>query len=317
MTALAIALALVVGAAAAAYAALSDKGKRPPTALAARTALTPTTTPAIPATPVTPATPTTPGAAAKGPGTPTTIKATPPKIPLQTPTPSSSSSSAGGANEEANNALFAGEGKSSKSSPAGKATSPAKAPSTPSGGSSKAPASTAEGGEGAGSQGGSGNGAEPPSPILLDTNAASTYNPYSAPATGFGDPSLAIDGEEKTAWTAPVDPSTAPKMAVGLVLDCKSAQKIGSATVETTSTGITVTMYGSNGHNLPASITDHAWKRLSGSKTLSKKSTTLQLKTNGSSYRFILLWITKAPAASTPAKPGSVSIDELELFPPK
>ena len=42
----------------------------------------------------------------------------------------------------------------------------------------------------------------PEQPILLDTNAASTYNPYNYPESEFGDPSLVIDGETGTAWTA-------------------------------------------------------------------------------------------------------------------
>jgi len=315
MVALAVVVVLVAGASAAAYAALSKKGTSKPVIAAAKAPLTTATSPtATPATPAAPGATTTPGAAATGPGTPTTIKGTPPKIPLQTPTPNPSSTeeagAGGGPNEEANNALFGGA--------SGKATKPsAPAPSKPSGGSSKASneeASAPEGGEGGG-EAKSNSAPEPPSPILLDTNAASTYNPYSYPATRFGDPSLAIDGEAKTAWTAQVDPASAPKMAEGLVLDMRTAQSVGSAIVKTTTTGVTVAMYGANGHNLPASITDHAWKRLSGSKVLKKKSTKLTLKTKGAGYRFILLWVAKAPAGSTPSKPGSVSIDELELFP--
>jgi hypothetical protein len=52
-------------------------------------------------------------------------------------------------------------------------------------------------------------------------------------------------------------------------------------------------------------------------KVLKKKSTMLALKTDAKSYRFITLWLAKAPASSTPASPGAVSIDEFELFPPK
>lgn len=317
---LAAVILLVAGASAAGYAALSKKAK--PKAVAISAAKTPLTTATSPATPVTPGagagTATTPGVA-KSPGTPTTIKATPPKIPLQTPTPSpSESSAASGSNEEANNALFGGSGgkstNSSSTSKATKTTTSSKSTSSqPSKGSTESSTPEGSGGSGEKSNGGS----EPPSPILLDTNAASTYNPYAYPSTRFGDPSLAIDGEAKTAWTAQVDPTSAPKMAEGLVLDMKSTQKLGSAIVKTTTTGITVTMYGANGHNLPASITDHEWKRLSGAKVLKKSTTTIKLKTKGATYRFILLWITKAPSSSTPSKPGSVSIDELELFPPK
>ena len=317
MVALAVVVVLVAGASAAAYAALSKKGTPKPVVAAAKAPLTTATSPtATPATPAAPGATTAPGAAATGPGTPTTIKGTPPKIPLQTPTPNPSSTeeagAGGGPNEEANNALFGGvSGKATKPSAAGKATKEAAAPSK----ASNEEASAPEGGEGGG-EANSNSAPEPPSPILLDTNAASTYNPYSYPATRFGDPSLAIDGEAKTAWTAQVDPASAPKMAEGLVLDMRTAQSVGSAIVKTTTTGVTVAMYGANGHNLPASITDPAWKRLSGSKLLKKKSTKLTFKTKGAGYRFILLWVAKAPSGSTAAKPGSVSIDELELFPP-
>jgi hypothetical protein len=156
---------------------------------------------------------------------------------------------------------------------------------------------------------------EAPSPILLDTNAASTYNPYSYPATLFGDPSLAIDGEAKTAWTAQVQAEKAPNMAEGLLLDLKSPQKLGSSTVKTTTTGVTVEIYGANGKTIPGSITDTGWKRLAGLKVLKKKSTPLTLKTEGKGYRYIVLWLAKAPAGSTAANPGTVAIDEFELFP--
>jgi len=54
-----------------------------------------------------------------------------------------------------------------------------------------------------------------------------------------------------------------------------------------------------------------------GLKVLKKKTSTFTLKTNGKGYRFIVLWLAKAPASSTAANPGSVSINEFELFPPK
>jgi hypothetical protein len=156
-------------------------------------------------------------------------------------------------------------------------------------------------------------GAEAPSPILLDTNAASVYNPYAYPPTLFGDPSLAIDGEAGTAWTAQVQAAVAPRMAEGLLLDLKSPQKLGSAEVKTTTTGITVEVYGANGKTPPASISDPAWNRIVGLKIL----TTLKLKTGGKGYRYIVLWLAKAPASSTPTSPGAVSINEFQLFPPK
>ncbi len=286
-------LVLLGGAAVAAYAALNKpKHKTAVVAVVTKTTatVTPTTTPSTPGT-------TTPGATPT-PGTPTTVKAAP-KIPLQTPTPKSSAGEGEG--------LFPPEStKAAKTEPT--KTTPTKTTGESTKGSSE------EGSEGSETK--SSAGAESPSPILLDTNAASVYNPYSFPASLFGDPSLAIDGEEQTAWTAQVQATVAPKMAEGLVLDLKTPQKLGSAKVKTTTTGVTVEIYGANGSSLPTTISTPLWARLVGLKVLKKKSTTLKFKTKGKNYRYILLWLAKAPTSSTEAAPGSVSINELELFPP-
>jgi len=297
---------LVCGAAVAAYAAL-NKSKPKPTAVALVVKAPGTAVPPT-ATPTTPGAPATPGATPV-PGTPTTVKATPPKIPLQTPTPKSSS----GADAEANNALFPPETKTGKTT---KTTSTTETTPTKTTAEPTKSASESEGSE-SGSETKTSAGSEAPSPILLDTNAASAYNPYDYPASLFGDPSLAIDGEESTAWTAQVQATSAPKMAEGLLLDLKTPQKLGSVTVKTTTTGITVEVYGANGSTPPTSISDPAWARIVGLKVLKKKSTSLTLKTKGKGYRYILLWLAKGQASSTATNPGAVSINEFELFPPK
>lgn len=303
---------LVAGAGVAAYAALGKHSRKPPAAVALRPA-----TGAVPpaGTPVPPdSTPggatTTPGGATTtpggAPGLPSTIKATPPKIPLQTPTPKSS----GGSEASANSLLFPSSGKQTKAA--------SKAPKSGGAGNATGQRKASQAGGGQGGEEGSGSGSgeggagggEQANPILLDTNAAATYNPYGYPAAMFGDPSLAIDGEASTAWTARVDPAKAPAMAEGLVLDLKSALKLGLAKVTTSSKGMTVEIYGANGAEPPPTITDPGWKRLSGSKTLSKKATTLKLKAAGAAYRFVVLWLNRAPAAAK-----SVAVDELELFP--
>jgi hypothetical protein len=288
-------LVLIAAASVAAYAALEKKEAKPTTV-----AKTPTVGAPASATPGAPTT-STPGATTTPiPSIPTTSKATPPKIPLQTPTPKSSGSAAA----EANEALFPPEG--TKAAGKTKASTPAKEENSP----------PSNEGNGSSSEGGSEGKSEPASPILLDTNAASTYNPYAYPPALFGDPSLAIDGEAKTAWTAQVQATSAPKMAEGLLIDLKSPQKLSSAKVKTSTTGITVEIYGANGHTLPGSITDPTWKRLVGLKVLSKKGTSFRLKTEGKGYRYVVLWLAQAQPSSSAANPGSVSINEFELFPP-
>jgi hypothetical protein len=275
---------LVAGASVAAYAALEKSKPKHVVVVASTTPAPGATTPGAPGT--TPA-----------PGTPTTVKAAPPKIPLQTATPKSTKS-------EANEALFPPE--TTKGSKTTKTSTPTKT-------TSESPSENSAGEEGSEKQ--SGSRGEKPSPILLDTNAASTYNPYTYSPSLFGDPSLAIDGEVKTAWTAQVQPTVAPKMAEGLVLDLKNPQKLGSVTIKTTTTGITAEVYGANGTTLPASIADPAWTRLVGLKVLKKKSNPFTLKRKDKGFRFILLWLAKGPPNSTAATPGSVSINEFELFP--
>jgi hypothetical protein len=277
-TVIAVTAVLVLGAAAAAYAALTQPAPRrlaPKVVTIAQAAPTPpVTTPTIPSTP---------GAF----GTPTTIKPLPststaPKIPFTAPTPKPSRSIGSGTGTANLGTGQVGSG-TINSNPKSSGGSPP---------------------------------AEQPSPILLDTNAASTYNPYGYAASWFGDPNLAIDGETTTAWTAQVNPAVAPKMAEGLVLDLKTAQKVGSVKLITSTPGMTVQMYGANGTTLPASITDPAWSALSPSLHARKRTTKIKLRDAAKAFRFVALWISQAPqsALGTPTAPGHVSVNELELF---
>jgi hypothetical protein len=161
-----------------------------------------------------------------------------------------------------------------------------------------------------------GSGESQPQAILLDTNAATTYNPYAYPVANFGDPSLAIDGETSTAWTAQVDPAVAPKMAEGLAIDLKSPRKLSAVELVTTTPHMTVQVYGTTASTLPASITDPAWVKLSVSLSVKSKHVRIKLK-SAKAVRFVTLWISRAPASSvgTPQAPGHVSVNELELFP--
>ena len=280
---------LVLGAAAAAYAALTKGGAhkaRPATVTVAQTPVTPSAT-----TPVTP-TPTTPGAVTPTPKaleTPTTTNpllstgsSKPPKIPLTAPTPKSSGT--------------ATTPSSSTKGSSGTTTSPSTSNKSSGGGSSTE---------------------QLPAAILLDTDAAATYNPYNYPAAEFGDPSLAIDGDASTAWTAQVNPAVAPKMAEGLVIDLKTAQRLSAVGLITSTPGMSVQVYGSGAQTLPASITDPAWVELSPYRVVHKHNVHIKLRDSAKAFRFVTLWISKAPASSvgTAQAPGHVAVNELELFP--
>jgi hypothetical protein len=289
---LGVVVVLVLGAAAAAVAALSKGAAKAPVV---------TKTVAQASVPST-STPVTPGAATTTPGTLGTTPqdkarlplgtVKPPKIPLTAATP-----------------------KASEKPAASTPSAETKTTSTP---SSTTPASTTP------SSGSSGTGEKTgeesqQAAILLDTNAASTYNPYGYPASGFGDPSLAIDGDPATAWTAELNPATAPKMAEGLLIDLKSKQKVAVLELTSATAGMTVQVYGAKSHTAPASIIDPAWIPLSAPTVAKKKHLRLALRDASKQFTFITLWISNAPqsAVGTPTAPGHVDVNEVELFPPK
>lgn len=285
-TVLAVTAALVLGAGAAAYAALSKGGphKAAPKVVTVAQA-PPATGPPSTTTPgaATPGTATSPG----GLGTPTTIK------PLR------------------------GTSKAPKTPLTAAAPKPAEA-TTPTTGSGSTGSGTGTSESTTKSSGGTTTAEQTPTAILLDNNSASTYNPYGYPAGEFGDPRLAIDGEAPTAWTAKVNPAVAPRMAEGLLIDLKTAQKVSALTLITSTPGMTIEVYGANGHTVPGSITDPGWTPLSSAQDAKKRTTHIKLRDN-KAFRFVVLWISKAPASSvgTPQAPGRVSVNEVELFPPK
>jgi hypothetical protein len=276
---------LVAGAATAAYAALNKSSSTPPAATTIAQA-----TPPVATTPTTPVTPTPSGTATAKIGTPTTIKPTPlpkpTKIPL-TPT----------------------------------VTPTPKATTTPSGGEGTKTPSTTTPKKSSEEVVGEAH----PEALLLDTNAASTYNPYGYAASNFGDPSLAIDGDATTAWTALVEPSVAPKLAEGIVIDLNTARKLSGAALTTETPGMTVQVYGSDAATLPTSITDPAWVALTPSFIEKKRHVRIKFGHGSAAivaaakqpHRFVTLWISQAPTAAvgSPEAPGHVAVNEFELFP--
>jgi len=278
---------LVLGAAAAAVAALG-KGSPKARVVTATVAQTPPPATSAPAGAGSTSS-TTPGAlgATAKPGTKLplgTIK--PPKIPLTAATPKASEKTASTPASETTST-------STGTTPSGSSTGGSKATGETTGEESKQTA------------------------ILLDTDAATTYNPYNYPASGFGDPSLAIDGDTSTAWSAQVNPATAPRMAQGLLIDLKAKQKVAALELVTSTPGMTVQAYGADSQAAPASITDPAWIPLSAPEVVKKKHLRISLRDSSKAFTFVTLWISRAPQSSvgTAEAPGHIDVNELELFP--
>jgi outer membrane biosynthesis protein TonB len=274
-----IALGTLVLVLGAAVAAYAALKKKAPTAPIV------TTTPAQVAPPAS-----TPPPAATTPALPTTTPlvtpgtiAKPPKIPLQAVTPKPAKSNTKASTKTTPPTTTTGSGETSKETS-----------TTNNGGASSEPA-----------------------PILLDDNAATTYNPYNQPASNFGDPSLAIDDDTSTAWTAQIEPSTAPKLAEGLLIDLQTPQKLATVALVTSTPGMTVQIFGAKTSTAPSSITDPAWVALSHLVVVHHRHARIGLLHKKQAYTLITLWISKAPksAVGTPTAPGHVSVNEFELFP--
>jgi hypothetical protein len=276
-TLIGLTVVLALGAAAAAFAAL-DKEAHKPATVTMTVAQAPAPTTSTPTTTATTPLPITPSVKTSLP----TTAVKPPKIPLTaTPTPKISTT------------------------PANTPTIPPPSSEKP---ATKTTPSSATGTEAEGSK---------PASILLDTDAASTYNPYNYPETDFGDPSLTIDGDPTTGWSALVEPATAPKMADGVLIDLKTPHKLAALELITPTLGMTVQVYATAAAKAPTSITDPAWIPVSHLQVISKKHVRIKLRDQKKSFTNVVLWISGAPAKSvgTPAAPGRVSVNEIELFP--
>lgn len=151
----------------------------------------------------------------------------------------------------------------------------------------------------------------PGTKIVLDTDAASTYNPYGYNPARFGDPARAIDGSTATSWTAGIDPST-PNLAVGLDLNLKTGQRVSKLDLVTTTPGMMVEVYGTSGGQ-PPSITDPGWVHLSAPHA-AKSHDHMNLLAAGRAMRHLLIWITKAPPASGGHAASFVAISEVNVI---
>lgn len=261
---------LVLGAAAAAYAALQQgTPTKPPVPVAQTPTTTTTTTTATTTTPPPVTTPTqTPSAKSPSLNTPTT----PPKIPGSTSTPGSTKSTT--------------TSTSTKSS------------STTTTSTSSSTSSTSQ-------------------PVLLDTNASQIYNPSNFPASRFGDPSLAIDGDTTTAWTVQLEVSEAPSVGAGLTLNLNAPLKIAQMTLITETTGITVQIYGTKSSKVPQSLHSEEWVPLSHAHLVQKRKATIKLMEASKSFRQLLVWIIKAPISATGQFTGTeAAINEIQLYEP-
>jgi hypothetical protein len=259
-TVIAITLALVLGAIAASYAAItSDDGEKP-------AAPAPAPAPAAAAQQQAPATPpatTPPAASTPTQSTPTqSTPTTPNKLPKVT-TPKSNSTGAAPITP-------------STSTP----TTPTPTTSTP------APTNT-----------GTTTTPEPagPQPIQLAGDAGKAYDPYGK-SKASGEAERAIDDDPATSWY--VDLKDPAVLGLGYAIDLGKLQGIREIELETPTPGFRIEVYATDETELPPDILDTRWSHITNVSDVGTKDDGKQkivLGAGTTKYRNLLLWFTEPP----------------------
>jgi hypothetical protein len=143
--------------------------------------------------------------------------------------------------------------------------------------------------------------------IVLDTDAASTYNPAALPDASFGDPSATIDGDSTTAWTVKTA-SPGCKVGAGVALDLKSPQRVRQLNLATSTPNMDVEVFGAKTVQ-PTVFPEARWVHLA-SRPKVKANARIGLGSATKRFRHLLVWISHGPSAKCP---GQVAINEISL----
>jgi hypothetical protein len=144
--------------------------------------------------------------------------------------------------------------------------------------------------------------------VKLDPADAKTYNPYNRAGAEQADPTLAIDGDAKTAWTASLDPAAGGQSAIGVDLALGRLRGVRQLKLSTPTPGMTVEIYGARSTDAPVSVQDPDWTHIATQLDVAKDGT-IRLGSGEDEYRHLLVWITEAPPEG-----GQVSLGELKVY---
>jgi hypothetical protein len=273
-TVLALTALLVLGAAAASYAALTDEGAKPPTAPVAQAPVPAATPPAATTPPAAPTPAKTPKAgklpkvkAPKATSTPTPA-ATPvtPVTPAAQPSSSApaSTSSSGAATGSSSSSTDSGSGGSSSTTPAG------------------------------------------PSPVVLASGAASLYDPYSRVASS-GVPARAIDADPSTSWFVEPTPKPGTGPDSGLLIDLGAKRDLRGVVLQTTTPGFNVEIWATSDASAPPNILDSRWSHIVNRKSVGTNER-IAIGNDTSKYRNLLLWFRSSPKTGTKIRVTNVEV---------
>lgn len=138
-----------------------------------------------------------------------------------------------------------------------------------------------------------------PVEIKLADGAASLYDPYKRdtvdPTTT--DPAKALDGEAGTSYPITVADG-AESIGAGLVIDLGKKQGVREVDVTTKTPGFKIELYATDETVLPPDITDTRWAHLKDVRDVGTDSdgkVKVDLGAGTTKYRHVLLWLTQPP----------------------
>jgi len=147
--------------------------------------------------------------------------------------------------------------------------------------------------------------------ISLNQRDAHDYDPLSTDAVKeehAEDTGKVLDGDPNTAWTTEsYNGGTFGKAGVGIYL-AASPVSATRLSIATSTPGWQGTIYAAADGEPPTTVPDPGWVEV-GTVADAKRNTSVTLRTNGTRYRYYLVWITALPPGGR-----SVSIESLTLL---
>jgi serine/threonine-protein kinase len=149
--------------------------------------------------------------------------------------------------------------------------------------------------------------------VSVPRGSAVAYDPFGDEVEHSDEAARAVDNDPATVWTTEeysdhvITGSAGPKEGVGLYVDAKPDVAASAMRILTPKPGWTATIYAAPAGAAPETLDE--WTEVGGGE-VAKNKQNFALDTNGTRYRYYLVWITELP----PEPDDRVEIGEVALY---